>query len=105
MLPVRRGRDTSYSTHSDSGNSQRCGDCNSETWCVNDFGDFYNFDDTVLYESDNGTDTREPQFNVDDFGDFYDFELDELDDGTDTHPDTITVAQATSQLEDGTTHR
>jgi hypothetical protein len=65
---------------------------------IDDFGDFHNFDDTVLDELDNDTGTHDPQFDVDDFGDFYNFELDELDDGT----GTSTVAQDTSQLEDDT---
>ncbi|KAN0073978.1 hypothetical protein V8E54_007915 [Elaphomyces granulatus] len=89
---------------------------------IDDFGDFNNFDDTVLDELDNDTGahdpqfdvnnfgdeldndtgTHDPQFDVDDFCDFYNFELDELDGGTGTHPGTGTVAQAPSQFEDDT---
>ena len=89
---------------------------------IDDFGDFNNFDDTVLDELDNDTGThdpqfdvndfgdeldndtgtRDPQFDVDDFGDFYNFELDELDGGTGIHSGISTVVQATSQFEDDT---
>src|SRR5467141_2973118 len=44
---------------------------------IDDFSDFYNFDDTVLDKL-------------------------QLDSGTGTHPSTGTVPQATPQLEDGT---
>src|SRR5467141_4351693 len=44
---------------------------------IDDFSDFYNFDDTVLDKL-------------------------QLDSGTGTHPSTSTVPQATPQLEDGT---